>query len=525
MIKFQREQRSLFGEILDLMLAPLLLLWPMSVALTWAVAQGVANRPFDRELVEMTRTLARQVVDIERSRPNERTQKMNAALSLVQVLRQDDTDRVYIQVLGRRGEFVAGERDMPVPEGPRQPGEVLLRDERIGDTEVRVSYIWIEPAAAGGESKALVQVAETLGKRSQLADDIIKGVIFPQFTILPVAVLLVWLALSRGLLPLHDLQKRIRKRESQDLSPIDEHDVPEELNPLVSAINDLLSRLDGSIARQKHFLADAAHQLKTPLAGLRTQAELAQRELDRGDVASARGSLRHIARSSQRAANMVNQLLSMARAEDKEQRSRVEDVDLLRVATEVVEDFFARARDKRIDLGLEGADADAPLAPAKVRGHPLLLRELLRNLVDNAIIYTPEGGCVTVRVVPDPFGQVAVLEVEDDGPGIPESERDKVFRPFYRPSDNLIEGSGLGLAIVQEIAQIHGATITLDDARPRGAQWPLPGARFTLRFPAEIGLPDTDPHADATAPRPGMPIETTTTAAGGASSPRGAAAA
>ncbi len=485
MIKFQREQRSLFGEILDLMLAPLLLLWPMSVALTWAVAQGIANRPYDRELGEMTRTLARQVVDVERSQPGERTPRLEPAW--VVALRHDDTDRIFIQVLGRRGEFVTGDRDLPVPEGPRQPGEVLLRDERVGDEQVRISYMWLEPEVPGGSSKALVQVAETLGKRSQLADDIIKGVIFPQFLILPVAVLLVWLALSRGLLPLHDLQRRIRQRESQDLSPIDEHDVPEELNPLVSAINDLLSRLDSSIGQQKHFLVDAAHQLKTPLAGLRTQAELAQRELDRGDVDSARGSLRHIARSSQRAADMVNQLLAMARTEDKEQRSPVQDVDLLRVATDVVQDFYPRARDKTIDLGLEGAEPDAPLVPVWIRGHALLVRELLRNLVDNAIIYTPDGGRITVRVVPDPFGQVAVLQVEDDGPGIPQAERDKVFRPFYRPSDNLIEGSGLGLAIVQEIAQIHGATIAVDDAHPRTPQRPMPGVRFTLRFPALHG--------------------------------------
>ncbi len=483
MIKFPREQRSLFGEILDLMLAPLLLLWPMSVALTWVVAQGIANKPYDRELGEATRTLARRVVDVERSRPGQPSVRLDVTPQATEFLSADDIDRVYFQVLGRRGEFVAGDPDVPVPEGPTQPGVVQYRDERILEAEVRVSFMWLPPESADEGSRALVQVAETLGKRSQLADEIIKGVILPQFVILPLATLLVWLALSRGLMPLNELQKRIRQRASQDLSPLDELDVPEEVSPLVAAINDLLARLDTSIGRQRHFLADAAHQLKTPLAGLRTQAELAQRELDRGDILSARGSLRHIALSSQRAANMVNQLLAMARTEDEEQRAKVQDVNLLRLATDAVQDFFPRANDKRIDLGLEAADTEAPLVPVWIRGHAMLVRELIRNLVDNAIIYTPPGGRITVRVLPDPFGQVAVLQVEDDGPGIAEAERERIFQPFYRPADTAIDGSGLGLAIVQEIAQIHSATVTVEDTYSRTPQHATPGARFTVRFP------------------------------------------
>src|SRR5439155_25039600 len=179
------------------------------------------------------------------------------------------------------------------------------------------------------------------------------------------------------------------------------------------------------------FLADAAHQLKTPLAGLRTQAELAQREIDTGasDPQAVRRSLQQIALSSQRAAHMVNQLLAMARAEDKEHVSHQKNVNLARRATETVRDFVPRAMEKRIDLGYEGPEASAGVT---VRGHALLLRELIRNLVDNALQYTPAGGTVTVRVVHDPFGQVVVLQVEDSGPGIPAAERDQVFQPFYR---------------------------------------------------------------------------------------------
>ncbi len=504
---FQREQRSLFGEILDWLLVPLLLLWPISVALTWAVAQGIANRPYDRELGEMARTVAKRVVAIELASASQPSVRLDLPPLAAEVLRADDTDSVYYQVLGRRGEFIAGERDLPIPDDLQASDKMQFRDERFADTDVRVAYFWVPAAREGERALALVQVAETLGKRSELATEIIKGVILPQFVILPLAVVLVWFALARGLVPLNELQRRIRNREVQDLSPIDEQGVPEEVTPLVSSINQLLSRLNVSIAAQKHFLADAAHQLKTPLAGMRTQAELAQRELDANDVDSTRQSLKNIARSSQRAARTVTQLLSLARAEDEEQRARAQDVNLLRLAQDVVADLFPAANDKRIDLGLEAQDGDAALEPVWIRGQAVLVRELLRNLVDNAIHYAPRGGRVTVRVLHDPFGHVALLQVEDDGPGIPLAERELVFQAFYRAPDNPVEGSGLGLAIVKEVAQKHGADVSIEDAFPHtlAGSPKSPGTRFTVRFRAtDAPTPSTptDPSAPATPQTP-----------------------
>ncbi len=491
-----REQRSLFGEILDWMLAPLLLLWPMSVALTWLVAQNIANRPFDRDLAEMARTVARQVM-IERAVPGESARaRLRLPEVAAEVLRADDADKVFYQVLGARGEFVAGDRDLPVPdEPPGAPQDLRYRDDEVHGDAVRVAYFWLAPSGVAGESPALVQVAETLEKRSRLATEIIKGVIVPQFVVLPLAVLLVWFALARGIKPLNELQQRIRRRESHDLAPLPERDVPEEVAPLVAAINDLLARLDRSISTQRHFLADAAHQLKTPLAGLRMQAELAQREIDAGapDPKSLKRSLQQIAYSSQRAAHMVNQLLAMARAEDKESARRPpQEVNLARLARETVRDFVPRALDKRIDLGYEGPDERQTLPmPDDVRllGQPLLVRELIRNLVDNALHYTPAGGTVTVRVMADPFGQVVVLQVEDTGPGIPDAERSLVLQPFYRALGTDVDGSGLGLAIVNEIVQQHRAELTIEDARPRAAaaaQGIGCGAMFTVRFPLRL---------------------------------------
>jgi len=493
----EKGQRSLFGEILDWMLAPLLLIWPISVALTWLVAQGIANRPYDRELGEMARTLSLQAAAVAASPQAAEKKRYALAPEAAALLRADEADTVFYQLLGLRGELLNGDANLPMPPDDEStvPGELHFRDDEVGADRVRVAWLWVVPegqtdaATANAPAKAiLVQVAETLGKRARLTNEIIKGVILPQFVILPLAVLLVWLALARGIAPLNELQRRIRSRDSSDLSPIDERRVPDEVAPLVRAINDLLARLDQSIGAQKHFLADAAHQLKTPLAGLRTQAEFAQREIDEGraEPAELHRSLEQIALSSQRAAHMVNQLLAMARAEDKEHAARREVVNLAAIAIETVRDFVPRALERQLDLGYEGPDAEH--SSLRLWGHALLIRELIRNLVDNALLYTPPGGTITVRVMEDPFGQVSVLQVEDSGPGIPEAERDKVFQPFYRALGTNVDGSGLGLAIVAEIANQHEAELLLDDTRDRRllTEDEGPGARFTLRFPVRV---------------------------------------
>jgi two-component system, OmpR family, sensor histidine kinase TctE len=486
------DQRSLFGEILDWMLVPLVVLWPLSLALTWAVAQNIASRPFDRELGDRVRMVARQLQvqppPAEGMAPVVRMPPV--ALDELMRVAAEDEDTMHFLVLGARGEWVGGDPTMDVPERdaatPR--GQLLFRDEVFRDRAVRTAWLWLPlPNTLGDEQSidklALVQIAETLDKRERLATEIIKGVILPQFAILPLAVALIWLALAKGFRPLNELQRRIRRRDSGDLSPIDEGAVPEEVAPLVRSINDLLQRLDQSMGAQRHFLADAAHQLKTPLAGLRMQAELAQRAFAAGqiDASGLQASLRQIAHSSQQATHTVNQLLAMARA-DAQALLTQQAFDLVAVAQEAVRDFVPQALAKGIDLGYEGPAAQAPL---QLVGHPLLVREALRNLIDNAIVYTPSGGIVTVRLAPEPFGQAVLLEVEDSGPGIAAEERERIFQPFYRTLGTGVEGTGLGLAIVREVAQRHGGTVSVQEARPADAAVPGagPGARFVLRFP------------------------------------------
>jgi two-component system sensor histidine kinase TctE len=471
---FQREQRSLFGEILDWMLTPLLLLWPISLALTWLVAQGIAGRPFDRGLEYNVQALAQLV------RYNGQQVSFNLPQPAREILRADEADLVYYQVLGSRGEYISGERDFPQPpeEERPQPGEVRMRDDEMRGASVRVAYVWVR-VESSEVRYALVQVAETLEKRSVLATEIIKGVMLPQFVILPLAVLLVWLALARGIQPLNQLEERIRQRKPDDLSPLDDRVVPLEVAPLVSSINDLLMRLKESIATQKRFLADAAHQLKTPLAGLRMQADLAQRE--GASELELKQSLQHIGRASIRATHTVNQLLSLARAESGGASLVRQPCNLVHLVTEVIQDSLPRALDRHIDLGYDGVGEEQP--GVWVDGNRTLLKELFRNLIDNAINYTPSSaehpGVVTARVLADRFGGVAVFQVEDTGPGIPAAERELVFQPFYRALGTDTDGSGLGLPIVLEIAHQHDASVTVEEAHP-GRQ--PPGACFTVRF-------------------------------------------
>ncbi len=479
---FQREQRSLFGEILDWMLTPLMLLLPVALALTWLVAQSIAGRPFDRALEYNVRVLA-QLVTAQGGKV-----QLNLPQPAREILRADDSDLVYYQVIGPRGELVGGDKDFPAPPGEDRPlaGDLLLRDVHLRDDEmrgmdVRIAYLWIR-LEMPGDPFALVQVAETREKRSVLATEIIKGVLLPQLVLLPLAVLLVWLALVRGIKPLSQLEERIRARKPDDLSPLDDHAVPLEVAPLVSSVNDLLTRLKDSIATQKRFLADAAHQLKTPLAGLRMQADLAQRE--GGSAEELKQSLQQIERSSIRATHTVNQLLALARAESSGTNFARQPCDMADITIEAVQDSLQRAHARQIDLGYEGAQPGA--AGVVIQGNPTLLKEMIRNLVDNAINYTPSSadkpGVVTAKVLSDPFGHVLLVQVEDSGPGIPESERELVFQPFYRVLGTNVDGSGLGLPIVLEIARQHGASITLEDANPAQA---TPGLRVSLRFNTE----------------------------------------
>lgn len=438
---------SLLGEILLWIFSLLLFLWAISVVMTYQVANSIANQPYDEQLAKDVRAVSK-LLNVNKGKVVFTYQGVARDL-----LRADARDRVFYQVIGFEGQLVAGDAEIPwvdVPEGG-DPELVRYRDEEIGGEEVRVAFGNFPVADSG--RLVLVQVAETRKKRQGLAASMVSGVIVPQFVIVPLAVLLVYLGLARGITPLHRLQQDLRRRRASDLSPVSTLGIPEEIRPLIESMNGVMKRLDDNLYAQRRFIADAAHQLKTPLTGLRTQTEIALRETD---PLALHSILSNVAVGAERLSHLTQQLLSLARAEaTTEQTSQFERMDLRDVARAVAEEWADRALAKGIDLGYEEEEAPLPIAGSK-----FLLRELLVNLLDNALKYTPSGGQVTLRVLRQ--AEEVVLEIEDSGPGIPPEERVQVFDRFYRGLSTTEEGSGLGLAIVREIVDLHGGQVVMD---------------------------------------------------------------
>ena len=470
-------ERSLFSEILDFMLVPLLILWPVSIGLTFLVARSLADTPFDQALTDRLMALSQhlQVADggIHANMPTD----------LRALVQADRAERIWFQVQaltqtpGAAPILLSGEPDLPqlALTDPPQPGVIRLRTTQWHGDEIRQAYTWVALSDGIASETISVQVAETLSKRNQLTNEIIKSVIFPQFLILPIAVTLVWFGLSRGVAPLKALQQKIHERSSDDLSSIDAKGMPDEFTPLVDAFNSLLERMGANLQAQRRFIADAAHQMKTPLAGLQVQAELAMRETDPFQL---KRSLEQLGLSSQRSAHLINQLLSLARTENAGDRVAFETLNLTSLVRHVVAAWVPRALTRNIDLGFEPEAEETGL-----RGQPILLTELVNNIVDNALRYTPERGSVTVRVRRQ--ANRLVLEVEDTGPGIPPAEQMLVFERFYRVLGNTQNGSGLGLAIVREIAAQHSATVSVC-SNPHSTDSRWPGSRFAVSFDSAV---------------------------------------
>jgi len=433
-------QSSLRRHLTYWLLGPLLLLVTAGTFVSYRIALNAANKAYDSALLDPVLAIASHL------RRNGNQLELDLPSIAIEALRIDTEDRVYYSVLGSGGEtLIAGTARLPAPPELLRPGEHIYYDATLEGERVRVAARAVTVENGGA---AIVQVAETLIKRDKLVLELLVASAVPQVLIAFAAVVLLWLGIGQGLRPLDRLRDEIAARSPRDLRPFSERDKPQEVRSLIDALNQLLNRLNAAIASQQRFIANAAHQLRTPLAGLKTHAELARRQPSTSELKSL---LDMIAGETQRTSHLVNQLLTLARAEPGEAPSG-QPVNLHEIVGRDVRDWVQRAVGKNIDLGFE-------LEDAWILGEPLLLRELAANLLDNALAYTQEGGSVTVRTgVRD--GE-SVLEVEDNGPGIPEGEHEKVFERFYRVTATGGEGCGLGLSIVSEIAGRHNARTEL----------------------------------------------------------------
>ncbi|MEO8142928.1 MAG: sensor histidine kinase N-terminal domain-containing protein [Betaproteobacteria bacterium] len=400
-----------------------------------------ASEAYDQALVDVSIALG------ERIRSSGETISFDLPNAAEQVLRTDKYDTIFYSVRRADGSVLAGDPGLPAVPALREPEDGVVRyDGEYLGRKVRVAALLVP---CGAET-CTVQVAETTNKRSKLARNIVLSSLVPELLITLATLALVWFGVKRGLTPLEDLSTEIRTRSARDLRPIDPAHAPEEARPLVSALNQLFGQVAESSGNQQRFLANAAHQLRTPLAGLQAHTELALAQ----DVPEAhRAQLEQVHRATIRTARLANQLLALARAEPGGYRADAfAAVSLRAVVEDAADEWVHRAMAKEIDLGFE-------LNEAGVSADALLLREALANLVHNALEYTPKGGRVTVTT--GMRNDCAFLEVEDDGPGIPPGEHEQVLERFYRVPGTSGTGSGLGLSIVREIAVAHGAQISI----------------------------------------------------------------
>lgn len=380
--------------------------------------------------------------------------RFDVPAAVEQVLRTDRFDSIYYRVVSPAGMEIAGDADLPAP-----PGDQMAHNTTYRGAAVRV----VSVQAPCGRSACTILVGETMVKREHLARDLLLQSLFPEFLIALATMVIVWYGVKWGLKPLARLSEEIKARSAGDLRPIDAAAAPEETRPLVAALNGLLAEVSAASSHQQRFIADAAHQLRTPLAGLQAHTELA---LAQPMPQACRAQLEQVHKATIRTARLANQLLALARAEPGA-RSLMATLDLKNIAGGEAEAWVRQSLARDIDLGFE-------LEPAPVDGDAFLLREALSNLVHNALEYSARGGRVTVRT--GRRNGHAFLEVEDDGPGIAPAERSRVLERFYRVPGTPGTGSGLGLAIVREIAAAHGASVAIADSASGGC-------RVAITFP------------------------------------------
>jgi two-component system sensor histidine kinase TctE len=443
---------SLQRQLLLWLLLPQLVLWLGGGVLTYRVALNYAEKGLDQSLTQSVRSLARQI------KPMGSGLLVDFPKSAQAILEEDPVDRVSYMVSSPPGKFLLGNQKIAAPPPGSDPGKLVFYRMEIDGKPMRAVAMDVAYGEAENPQLLRVQLAKSYIARERIAKELVGDLLAPLLLLGVALSVFVYAGIKRGMAPLTRLEKQLKQRSAADLTPLELTTAPTEVHALVDAINRLLAAVRRSMSQEKRFIDDAAHQLRTPLAGLINQTELA---LDENDAVLIKARLHKVHAGAQRSAHLVNQLLALARSGSEVPMAQV---DLAQLAQDVARELSPRAVAMKVDLGYEGQ------AHAVLQGSATLLREAVINLIDNALRY---GVCnrvgneptVTVSVHQD----VArlVLTVEDNGAGLTQAQREHVFERFWRSSD-LPGGCGLGLAIVQEIAHRHGGEVRVTPAEPQG---------------------------------------------------------
>ena len=451
-----KKHSSLRKKLLVLLVPPLLILILIASSILFRFAIVEQRDAFDNALYDSAYSIYQLI-----QKSDDSIENLSLPKNEKQFILNDQSDVIFYNVVGTDGKLLNGDSDGGLmPEIKEQTSNPNFRDGIVHNLKVRIVSTLVSIQKNGVELPVYIQVAETLNKREALASNVLIDIIVPQLLLVLFTIIIIWFGVERGLQPLFDLQAAVSKRSYLDLSSIEMPDVPTEVMILVNSVNSLMRQLESVLSAQNRFIADAAHQLRTPLAGAQAQLELALLE---SDPDQHQELLERVSTSMERLSHTITQLLSLARnQQDASHNMVMSRVNLNKIAQEVTTDMVPTAIKKGLDLGFE-ADTQSTI----ILGDSKRLKEMLYNLVDNALLYTPAGGKVTVKVQHE-AGEI-VLSVIDNGPGIPKSEREKVFERFHRVIGTGQEGSGLGLAIVMEIAQLHQANVEIaDEPRKKG---------------------------------------------------------
>ncbi len=457
---------SLRGRLLARLAIPLLFLIVLDTGISYLFAYRFANTAYDHWLLDSARSLAAQV------KAEEGQATLRLPKEAIEVFEWDELDRIVYKVANNAGQLIIGHAGLDIPEPPKEIQQPMYFNGIFEDAPIRGVVIRARPA--GTSEPVFIAVAETLKKRNVLTAEIIVIALIPQMLLLLSAALLIWSGVAGGLRSLIHISTQLDRKDHRDLSPVPIGDIPREIRPIIVKMNELFERLTVALHAQRKFIADAAHQLRTPLAALKLQVESLEREPLSAQLRPRIESLRH---ASDRTIHLAQQLLTLARAEPGANPDQsFTPVDLAQIARETGERWVLKCLDAGIELEL-----DAPDTPIMIAGDSTLLSELVSNLIHNALRHAPGTTAITIRVgeMPQPS-----LVVEDTGPGIPVEATSRVFERFYRANASANEGTGLGLAIVQEIVLAHRGSVSID-TRPQ-----YPGTRVTARF---IALAQTIP--------------------------------
>lgn len=436
---------TLRRQLLKWVLVPMVILLLLNIALAYKFGHDSADRRHDRYLYDASKILLDQL-----RTNNAGGVEFNMHSGALSMLHDDKRDRTYYFIKGWQQDYSFGQQNLPVPPAQISETPVYYMAGYQGRPLRMMAVILPEQDVAS--KRVVVVIGKTLALHRERTHEWMWRVLPAQMFLIIFAGVMVWWGVGRGLRPLLRLHAEVGSRSSQNLKPLPEQEIVAEVRPLIHAFNELMARLDEALIVQRRFIADAAHQLRTPLSGLKTQADLA---LCLDDPAEIRHSLKQMRTAADHAAHLANQLLVLARAEPGAQNpASMTQLNLAELTRNITEYWALNALHKKIDLGFEEVGSDF-----YIRGNALLLGEMLNNLIDNALRYTQSGGCVTVRL--KRIEETVMLEVEDNGPGIPKNEREQVFERFYRILGSDQEGCGLGLSIVREIAYRHGGEITL----------------------------------------------------------------